>query len=251
MNNEQYTEETEIDLMELIYVMLRKWWMILVAALLGTTIAVGVTKFVITPMYQSQAMIYVLTKTTSVTSMVDLQIGDAITEDFKIIATSKPVIDMAIEEIEKTQDVTFTRKEILDMLTVTNITDTRILNIEALSDDPEYACWVANAVADATATRMKEIMQSDPPTTVERAEVENIPVSPSLLKNAALGFLLGAILVCGILVVQFILDDTLKNEDDIQKYIGAATLGMIPVMKNKGDKKGELKRIKGARSGTK
>lgn len=251
MNNEQYTEETEIDLMELIYVMLRKWWMILVAALLGATIAVGVTKFVITPMYQSQAMIYVLTKTTSVTSMVDLQIGDAITEDFKIIATSKPVIDMAIEEIEKTQDVTFTRKEILDMLTVTNITDTRILNIEALSDDPEYACWVANAVADATATRMKEIMQSDPPTTVERAEVENIPVSPSLLKNAALGFLLGAILVCGILVVQFILDDTLKNEDDIQKYIGAATLGMIPVMKNKGDKKGELKRIKGARSGTK
>lgn len=251
MNNDQYMEETEIDLMELIYVMLRKWWLILVAALLGTTIAVGVTKFVITPMYQSQAMIYVLTKTTSVTSMVDLQIGDAITEDFKIIATSKPVIDMAIEEIEKTQDVTFTRKEILDMLTVTNITDTRILNIEALSDDPEYACWVANAVADATATRMKEIMQSDPPTTVERAEVENIPVSPSLLKNATLGFLLGAILVCGILVVQFILDDTLKNEDDIQKYLGTATLGMIPVMKNKGDKKGELKRIKGARSGTK
>lgn len=249
MNNDQYMEETEIDLMELIYVMLRKWWLILIAALLGMTIAVGITKCAITPMYQSQAMIYVLTKTTSVTSMVDLQIGDAITEDFKIIATSKPVVDMAIEEIEKKHDVTFTRKEISDMLTVTNISDTRILKIEALSDDPEYACWVANAVADATATRMKEIMQSDPPTTVERAEVENTPVSPSLLKNAAIGFLLGVILVCGVLVIRFIVDDTIKSEDDIQKYLGTATLCMIPVLKNKGDKKNELKRVKGARSG--
>lgn len=251
MNNNQYIEndEIEIDLMELIHVMLRKWWLILITALLGLAIAVGVTKYAITPMYQSQAMLYVLTKTTSVTSMVDLQIGAAITGDFEIIATSKPVIDMAIEEIEKKYGVEFTRKQISDMLTVTNTDDTRILNIQALSEDPEHACWVANAVADATATRMKEIMQSDPPTTVEKAEVERVPVSPSMLKNAVIGFMLGAILVCGILVLRFIMDDTIKSEEDIQKYLGEATLAMIPVVKNKGNKKHELKGQKGAQSG--
>lgn len=235
MNKNQFleTDEMEIDLAELFRVLLRKWWLIAVTALLATAIAIGVTKFAITPKYQSQAMIYILTKTTSVTSMVDLQIGEAITGDFEIIATSKPVIDAAIEEIKRTENVTFSRKDIKEMLSITNEDDTRILMIRAIHENPEYACWVANAVADATSERMAEIMKSDPPTTVERAEVESVPVSPSLLKNAVIGFMLGAIAICGLLLVQFIMDDTIKTEDDIERYLGESTLVMIPNIKNR------------------
>lgn len=238
MNKNQFleTDEMEIDLAELFRALLRKWWLIAITALLATAIAIGITKFAITPQYQSQAMIYILTKTTSVTSMVDLQIGEAITGDFEIIATSKPVIDAAIEEIKRTENVTFTRKDIKDMLTITNEDDTRILMIRATHENPEYACWVANAIADATSERMAEIMKSDPPTTVERAEVENVPVSPSLFKNAVIGFMLGAIAICGLLLVQFIMDDTIKTEDDIERYLGESTLVMIPNIKYKKDK---------------
>ena len=245
MNKNQFleTDEMEIDLAELFRVLLRKWWLIAVTALLATAIAIGITKFAITPKYQSQAMIYILTKTTSVTSMVDLQIGEAITGDFEIIATSKPVIDAAIEEIKRTENVTFTRKDIKEMLTITNEDDTRILMIRAIHENPEYACWVANAIADATSERMAEIMKSDPPTTVERAEVENVPVSPSLLKNAVIGFMLGAIAICGLLLVQFIMDDTIKTEDDIERYLGESTLVMIPNIKSKRDKAGKDKGV--------
>lgn len=250
MNKNQFleTDEMEIDLAELFRVLLRKWWLIAITALLATAIAIGITKFAITPKYQSQAMIYILTKTTSVTSMVDLQIGEAITGDFEIIATSKPVIDAAIEEIKKTENVTFTRKDIKEMLTITNEDDTRILMIRAIHENPEYACWVANAVADATSERMAEIMKSDPPTTVERAEVENVPVSPSLLKNAVIGFMLGTIAICGLLLVQFIMDDTIKTEDDIERYLGESTLVMIPDIKYKRNKAGK---DKGAQRGKK
>ena len=250
MNKNQFleTDEMEIDLAELFRALLRKWWLIAVTALLATAIAIGITKFAITPKYQSQAMIYILTKTTSVTSMVDLQIGEAITGDFEIIATSKPVIDAAIEEIKRTENVTFTRKDIKEMLTITNEDDTRILMIRAIHENPEYACWVANAIADATSERMAEIMKSDPPTTVERAEVENVPVSPSLLKNAVIGFMLGAIAICGLLLVQFIMDDTIKTEDDIERYLGESTLVMIPDIKHKRDKAGK---DKGAQRGKK
>ena len=250
MNKNQFleTDEMEIDLAELFRVLLRKWWLIAVTALLATAIAIGVTKIAITPKYQSQAMIYILTKTTSVTSMVDLQIGEAITGDFEIIATSKPVIDAAIEEIKRTENVTFTRKDIKEMLSITNEDDTRILMIRAIHENPEYACWVANAIADATSERMAEIMKSDPPTTVERAEVESVPVSPSLLKNAVIGFMLGAIAICGLLLVQFIMDDTIKTEDDIERYLGESTLVMIPNIKSKKEK--NLK-DKGAQRGKK
>ncbi len=253
MNKNQYLEndEIEIDLAELFHELLRRWWMIAMAAVLGLAIAAGVTKFAITPKYQSQAMLYILTKTTSVTSMVDLQIGAAITGDFEIIATSKPVIDDAIKAIEKKEDVTFTRKEISDMITITNKDDTRILQIQAISENPEHACWVANAVADATADRMADIMKTDPPTTVERAEVSKIPVSPSLLKNSVIGFLLGAILVCGVIVVRFLMNDNIKTDEDVEKYLGEATLVMIPEVKSRRDDKSKLRKQKGEKSGKK
>ena len=235
MNKNQYLEndEVEIDLVELIHVLLQKWWMIAIAALVGTAIAVGATKFVITPKYQSQAMLYILTKTTSVTSMVDLQIGEAITGDFEIIATSKPVIDSAINQIKREHSVTFTRKEIKEMLTITNQDDTRILQIRVVSENPEHACWIANAIAEATAERMAEIMKSDPPTTVEKAEVESEPISPSMLKNAIIGFMLGAMLVCAVLVIRFLMNDNIKTDEDVEKYLGESTLVMIPLVKSK------------------
>ena len=60
--------------------------------------------------------------------------------------------------------------------------------ITATSENPQDACIVANAVAENTATKMGEIMKSDPPTTVENAEVTEKPVSPSLKRTQQLDF---------------------------------------------------------------
>ncbi len=247
MNAKQYieTDEIEIDLAELCHMYLQKWWQILIAAFACLMITAGITGFVLTPKYQSQAMIYILTKTTSVTSMVDLQIGAAITGDFEIISTSKPVIDAAIEEIDRQTNISFTRKEILKMLTITNEEDTRILKIQAVHDNPEYACLVANAIADATSERMAEIMKSDPPTMVERAEIEKDPISPSLMKNAMIGFLFGAVFACVLLTIQFLMNDNIKTEEDVEKYLGAATLASIPQIKNKKDVKDGKRKYRG------
>lgn len=253
MNNKQYleNEEMEIDLIELVHVLLHRWWMILIVALAGFAIAVGYTKFVVTPMYESKAMLYVLPNTTSVTSVADLQIGMAITGDFEVIATSKPVIDKAIQTIKKDEGKKFKRSDIQGMITVENMEDTRILVVKAKSANPKHACLVANAMAEATAERMAEITKKDPPTTVEWAEVSKSPVSPSMTKNAALGFIIGAVLVCGILVIQFLLNDNIKTEEDVEKYLGEVTLVSIPYIKAKAEKKDEKKAQLGGKRGKK
>lgn len=249
MNDRQYQDnrEMEIDLVELAIVLLHKWWLILIAAVAGLAIMIGYTKLAVTPMYESTAMLYVLPNTTSVTSVADLQIGSAITGDFEVIATSKPVIDKAIQSIKREQGKTFTRSEIQGMISVANKDDTRILVLKARSADPEDACAVANAMSEATAERMAEITKKDPPTTVEMAEVSKSPVSPSVKKNGVLGFLLGAVLVCGILVVQFLLNDNIKTKEDVEKYLGVPTLASIPYVKTKAERKGEKKQQGGKR----
>lgn len=249
MNNDrrEYEEDLEIDLMELFHLLLSKWWLIAIAAAAGAVAAVGITVGLITPLYESEAMLYILNKTTSVTSLADIQIGSELTQDFTVIATSKPVIDAAAERIREEENVTFTREDILDMVEVSNRSDTRILVITATDPDPEHACMVANAVAEETAERMAEIMKSDPPTTVESAEVEEEPASPDVLKNTVLGFLIGLVLMCGALTARHLLNDNIRTGEDVEKYLGVPVLVAIPYIKERekktGDKKRQLKTV--------
>lgn len=248
MNNKEFDDEIEIDLLALFRVLLRKWWLIAICAVIGASAAIAVTILLITPQYQSKAMLYVLNKTTSVTSLSDIQSGSELTKDFEVIAKSKSVIDGAIENIKKEEGKSFTREEIYDMLTVGNESGTRILVITATSENPQDACIVANAVAEKTA-EMSVIMKSDPPTNVERAEVSQKPISPNLIKNTAIGFLLGALLVCAVLVIRFLMNDNIKTEEDIEKYLGLTTLVAIPYIRKKDRKKQELKELRKASDG--
>ena len=230
-----------IDLKELFFVYVKKWWLLLIGALAGAAIAFSVSRFLITPEYESTAMLYVLSKTTSVTSMVDFQLGDALAGDFSVIAKSNPVIDQALEQIREKTGKNYTRSQVLNMISVNN-QETRILVIKAVSTDPEDASIVANCVADATKDQMANITKSDPPTTVEDAEPAQAPVSPNIVKNTEKGFLLGIVLILAILTLQTVMNDNIKTAEDVENYLGLNTLVVVPDFGNKRKSRKEKKR---------
>lgn len=229
-------DEIEIDLLALIQALIRKWWMFLICGAIGGLLAIIVTVLFMTPQYESKAMLYILSKTTSVTSIADFQISNELTDDFEVIATSKPVIDGALKRIEEEDGMVLTRKEIQEMISVTNAEDTRILVITAVDADPAKACIVANAMAAETADQMAYIMKSDPPSMVESAEVAEEPIGPSTLKNAVIGGFLGVLLIGLYLVILFIKNDNIKTQEDVEKYLGLSTLAVIPIQKKKKNK---------------
>lgn len=226
-------DEIEIDLGSLIRVLLQKWWMFAIGGVIAGLIAFIVTQVILTPKYESQSMLYILSKTTSIASFSDLQLSSGLTSDFEVIATSKPVLDAAVDRIKEEDGITLTREDLEEMLTVTNTSDTRILVITATDSDPVRACSVANAVASETADQMAYIMKSDPPTTVEAAEVSAEQVSPSVLKNTIIGILAGFILIGMYLVIMFIRNDNIKTQEDIEKYLGLSTMAIIPLERGK------------------
>ena len=231
--NIQNNDVIEVDVLDLLNHLLKKWWALLISGIIGALVMILVTVGLMTPMYQSTSMLYILNKTTTVTTMADIQIGSALTLDFQTIATSKPVIDTVIQELKQREGITLTRKEIRDSLKVTNIDNTRLLKISVEHEDPKMACLIANAMADATSSQMALIMKSDPPTIAERAEVSANPVSPSIAKNAILGAV-GAVLLIGIIyAIIFIKNDHIKTEEDIDKYLGVPTIATIPYVSTK------------------
>ena len=90
---------------------------------------------------------------------------------------------------------------------------------------------MANAAAEAMSEQMAYIMKTDEPTTVEKAEVESTPIGPNVQKNLLMGILAGLVLACGVLLVGYLINDTIKTEEDVKRYLGVPTLIVIPTEK--------------------
>lgn len=91
-------DEIQIDLLELAYALKKKLWLIILGLIVGAFGAGLYSKILLTPIYKSTAMVYVLSKETTLTSLADLQIGSQLTKDYSVLVTSRPVLEQVIEK---------------------------------------------------------------------------------------------------------------------------------------------------------
>ena len=228
----QQNNSNEIDLVELFYVMWGHAWQIILCLILGAGIAFGVTKFLITPLYQATSSIYIVSASNnSVVNLTDLQIGAQLTADYQELLVSRPLLEDVIQNLdlkdadgEKAMSVDALR----DMIAVTNTTDTRILKITVTSPDPNESADIANELVDQACIYLPQIMETDEPNLVEEAIPPTSKSSPSYSRNIVLGGLLGVILCCGVLTLRYLMNDTFMTPDDVQKYLGVQPLATIP-----------------------
>ena len=237
-------DEIEIDLKELFYVIKRKLWIILLTGIVG---AVGFglfTAMVMKPVYTSSTMLYIVNKTTTLTSLTDLQLGTQLTKDYKVLVTSRPVTGQVITNL----DLNLSHEQLVKKIKVDNPTDTRILTISVEDTDPYMAKSIADEFASVASARMAEIMDSAPPNIVEEAYLPTQKKQPSITKNTLIGGLAGVFMAGAIILVLFVMNDAIKTPEDVEKYLGLNTLATIPVFEGEtGAKKKKSKRKKSGR----
>lgn len=221
-------DEIEIDLKELCFVLLHRLWIIVLAGIICAGIAGVWTKTMVTPMYQSTSMLYILSQSTSITSLADIQLGTQLTSDYVVLIKSRPVI----EEVIKNLDLKIGYNELLDMIGIESPTNTRIIYITIIHEDPEKAKLIADEVAAVAAKRMANIMKTEEPSIAEQGHVAEHPYSPNTKKNCGIAGLLGMVVMAAFFIILYLADDHIKTQDDIEKYLGLTTLGVIPMEGN-------------------
>lgn len=217
-------QDDEIDLMRLFYALRGKIWLIITVGLLFACAAAGFTHFFMTPTYTSESTMLVLSKETTLTSLADLQLGSQLTKDYRILITSRPVLEEVIENLEMEMDY----KELKECITVSNPEDTHILSLSVTQPDAKMAKAVVDELAQVSSAYIGDKMEVTPPKIIEDGELPIYKSSPSMKKNVMLGLLAGMVLVCAIVVVLELLNDSIKNEDDIERYLGIPTLAVVP-----------------------
>ena len=129
-------------------------------------------------------------------------------------------------------DLDMTAEQLKGSVSINNPTDTRILEITVNNTDSKMAKKIVDEIANVSSSYIGDKMEVIPPKIIEVGKIATVRTSPSVKKNAALGFLLGFLACAAIVVVYAVMDDTIKTEEDIEKYLGVSVLAKVPDRKD-------------------
>ena len=217
------SEEFTIDLYELLLKLVEKWYWV---ALAGFVCMIGMllyTNFCMTPQYKATSKIYVRNNKGSVLDVSDLQISNYLTNDYKEVFNNWHVHEAVNEKL----GLDYSYSKLSKMLSITNPTNTRILYITATSPNPKEAQSLANAYAEVAREFISVKMDTSEPTSFEEALLPSAPSSPNKTRNAFIGLILGCLIAVGIITARYMMDDYIRTEDDVEKYLHLPVLGIM------------------------
>lgn len=227
------SNDIEINLREIFIALKRNLLKIILVVALCAGAVSGYTTFFVEPIYSSTAELYILANEDG-QQIYSLSVGDQLAQDYIRLATTKNVLQTAIDDLDLDMDY----RTLQGQVNVENPTDTRFMMITVIDHDPKQAQELAQKIAEVTAETVSETMQVPQPTIVDEAEEPTYPDGPNVRRNAIIGGLIGCVLSVFVIVIRVILNDTIQSEDDIERYLGINMLAKLPEEQKRRDRKG-------------
>lgn len=229
MDNENVKNEIEIDLRGLFSAILNRLTIIILVGILVGGVAFVYTQYFVDQQYVAKTKVYILNKQDEnqqyITSQ-DLVLATYLAKDYESLIVTDPVL----EEVKKELNLEQATSTIASMISVELEEDTRLMTISVTSTDPKLAKKIADTVREVANERLKQITDGlEPVRSVDEAKLPTSPSYPNVEKNTMIGFILGFGLALVVVVVLYILDDTIKTPEDIEKRLGVSVLGAIPL----------------------
>ena len=225
INSLHENEEITIDLKGLLLKVKKYWYFILIGFLAGVLLGIMYKAFS-TPQYKASSLVYLRNGDSSI-SLQDLQIGSELTKDYEVIFKSRPNLEKVISKL----NLDYTYEELNGMVTINNLTDTRILKVEVVSDDPKVSKDIANEVVSYGMDSVREI-DSQEPYLIEKAIINNESISTSLIMIIAIGGILGVFIALGIIFLRFALSENIQSIEDVERSLNLPVLAVV--MEDKG-----------------
>ena len=220
-------DKFEIDVFQLVKVLWKRKFLIVLAALVAGLAAFAYSSFVIKPQYTSTTRIYVVNRNQAdkpgLTNQ-DLQAGSYLVKDYREIILSQDVLEKVVAD----QSLAMDAKTLGRKVSVTVPADTRIVSISVRDGKPEEASRIANALREVAAQKIISVTRVSDVTTLEEARPATSPSSPNIRRNTMMATIAGVGFVTVIVLLVELLDDRVKRPEDIEEVMHISLLGVIP-----------------------
>ncbi len=218
-------QNVNIDIVHIIRVLLRKWKFIVLIPGLVTVIVSVYAYVVLDDVYTTETSMIVQVESSGDSDYTSLLTGQRLVDTYTEIAKSKKVLeevnnrittlDLEVETLEK-------------MIKVSSVNDTLIVRLTVEGENSSLIADIANTVTEIVKEQSTEYDGLEDIEVFDTADIPTVPSGPNRLLYIAVGILFGFIISSGIVVSAELLDRNIKNDSDIEDYLGIRVLGTIP-----------------------
>lgn len=222
MENNEY-----IDMKKILNIILSKKIFIALIILLSLVVGYFYSYYYKKPQYNSSVTVLLTgdeAQGEKQVTQTDLNLNSGLISTYGSIAKSANVLSKVIENLGLDISVQNLQKN----LTVAEIKNTQFLKITVENQNPETAMKIANEISKVFVEQIKTIYNIQNINIIDTAEISNTPCNINHIKDMAIALMAG-IFASGVLIlIIYILDDTIKSEKDIPVNLKLETIGTIP-----------------------
>lgn len=221
----------------------RIWIIILVGALvIGGLFAVNALTF--TPEYRSTATMYILRQNVKQLTPEQNNADDVATDfssaldvvsDCDYLMKSYTVVN----QVKTNLNLNIDHRELSKRISTSNPDNTRILEVSVTAESPEKAKRIVDDLCQVGAASINNTMGFEQISPYEEGNLNYEPSNKTKPIMFVFVGLIAAVITYSVFLVIFLLDSTIKTDEDIENYLGLSILGDIPEANN--DKKNKQK----------
>lgn len=230
-----------MNLQEIVKIIKKRILLIIFLTIVAVVIAVALSFYFITPIYQAQTQILVNPNGSSeeVYSWTQIETDLQLINTYNDIITTPIILNKVIEELQ----IDTTPEQLTNQITLLSESDSKVLKITVEDPNPEQAVNIANTTAEVFKKEIPSLMNVDNINILSAAKLSETPtpVKPNKLLNIAIGTVIGIMLGIGLAFLLETLDTTIKDENNVEEILGIPIMGVVCAIPLEKEKKTSFK----------
>ena len=228
IKREWFCLTTEINIIDLLNVMIRKWWVIAISIMICGGGTYVYTDLFVEPMYRTDGSIYVNCETEA--ERVDVASSGRMESNARLAVTYVEILRARsfLTDVARDLNNKYSYAQIHNMLTIQPVNETELLKITVEGTNAADACKIVESILQRAGEQLMTIVKAGTVEIVDEPYVPIVPFSPNKSRNTLFGALAGAVLAVGFLFLMELFDTHVKNADEIRQRYSEPVLGEIP-----------------------
>ena len=232
----------EIDLKRLAKTANNKKIIIVLILIISVALGYIYSFYYVTPKYKSSVTMVLAQisqkneETTNSITQTDINLNKNLVDTYGEIIKKNAILNEVIDRLDL-QDVE--TEDLLKMITVVTKNNTEMLTIEVANEDANLARDIANEIGNVFTETVTKIYSINNVYIIDNAELPTEPYNVNHVKDLAMFFLIGVFVSAGLVLLIYMFDTTIKEEEDVEDQVGLPVIGTIPLLDMEDNKKKE------------
>ena len=223
-----------LDIMQLLRVVLRKWFIVVIAGTIAAVIGFIYSSYYITPLYKASSTMLVDLRNSvhEDLSSEQINVAEKYVSTFAYIMKTNTVLQPVIDDLGLKESVS----SLASKIDIYTLEETLLIRVAINYPDPDIAMKIVKSIGQNAPEIINQRITSGYITEIEAPSVIINPVTPNIPRYTVTAAALGIALAVFVIVAFALFNNKIKSVEELQDAVDLPLLGVIPTLQKKNGK---------------